>query len=148
MAMNRIVIGLTGDSGSGKTTIANFLVEKGFRKISIKDKVREMSVHFFSDDDINKKEDAILIEMRYRGLAISPSYWLNLALISVSDYTHLIVIDDIHKTEAINGNIRMYQVIRPCILSHEDKIPNIEVILNDSDLDSLRQKIEILYNSI
>ena len=146
--MNRIVIVLTGDSGSGKTTIANFLVEKGFYKISIKDKVREMSVHFFSDDELDKEEDGIITEMRYRGFAMSPSYWLNLALISVSDHTHLIVIDDVHKAEAINGNIRMYQVIRPCLLSNGGNIPNIEVILNDSDLDSLRQKIETLYKSI
>jgi len=147
--MNRMVIGLTGDSGSGKTTIANFLVEKGFYKISIKDKVREMALHFFSNDEIDKEENVIITEMRYKGLVMSPSYWLNLALISVSNHTHLIVIDDVHKAEAVNGNIRMYQVVRPHhSASKWDNIPDVEVILNDSDLDSLQQKIENLYNSI
>lgn len=144
--MKRIVVGLTGARGSGKTTIANFMAEKGFKKISINDKVRDMAIHFFSDDEMRKNEDAILTEMRIKGFATSPAYWLNLALISVSDKHNLIVIDDVHEAEAINGNIHMYQVFRPLI--SKSKIDNIDIILNDSNLDSLHKVINDICDSL
>lgn len=138
----RIVIGLVGGEGVGKTTMANRLVEtRNFHKINVMDQVEKFAQHLFSESELQKAKSEILINLRFRGCNINKCYWINLCLTSMAQNHNKIVLDDIWESE-IMSNIRIYQIYRPKI--SKKLIPNIEPIYNDGNIKSFFDKIDNL----
>lgn len=58
---SRKIIGLTGRRRSGKDTVASFLVDRGFTRLSFADPLKEAvkSLFFFSDDQLEKRKEQV-----------------------------------------------------------------------------------------
>jgi len=136
----KIIIGLVGEKGVGKTTAALVMKDKGFYKCSIKTKVKEFAGHLFNELN-EENEEKILQQVRKRGKAIHKYYWLNLLLMSIPEEKKYIVIDDIELDDA-NNFVKIYSVYRPSI--SKERIKNVEEIVNEGTKEEFEKKIQIL----
>lgn len=140
----KVIIGFIGDHNSGRTTSANILKKRGFYKASIGGKVEEFSKYLFPNKDIH--DNAVLNNIRRRGINVSKEYWLNLVLVTVPDDKNLIVFDDLSIDEVETNKIMAYQIYRHGVSTI--KLPDIETIDNNGSLDDLAEKINQLYRRI
>ena len=140
--MNKLIIGLIGEHGVGKTVAANTLKNLGFHKLSISSKVEDVAQYLFSKDEIKHNRNTILNEVRRRGIKVCKEYWLNLILVTLPSDTNLIVFDDFSIDEASVKKVKTIQIIRPSFTTLE--LPDLETIVNDSSLNDFKAKIEEL----
>jgi len=134
--MKKLVIGLLGDEGSGKTTISSILSEVGFHRISVISKVKEIARYLLPGDDYSIET---LNQIRERGYKVHKSYWINMVLASAPDDKDRIVIDDLREEDIIANVIRPIYVYRDGI--SKSKPEKMEILANNSDLYSLRKSV-------
>jgi len=139
------IIGLIGDEGVGKTIASKLLQKKGFYRVDIMAKVKDLARNSFSDQELKDNPKEILNKIRFRGIEKFKSYWINLVLITVPKENDLIVIDDILEEE-MNDKFDFVQIYRPGV--SKKHINNIKTIENDGDIESFLLKIEALHKSI
>ena len=142
----KIIVGLIGDHGVGKTTAANIFKKKGFFKASINEKVEEFTRHLFENNDWMEKKNTILNNVRKKGYKNCKSYWLNLILITVPDDKNFIVFDDMSLEDTENKGIYVVQIYRPSV--SREKLEDIETIENNGTIDEFKEKIEELYKKL
>jgi len=135
--IKKIIIGLLGDKGSGKTTVSAMLSEMGFHRISILSKVREIAKYLLPGDDWPEET---LDQIRERGYKVNKTYWINLTLGSAPEDKDLIVIDDLKENDVISSVIRPICVFRDGV--SKENTSKIEILANNSDLNSLRKSIQ------
>ena len=141
--MKKVVIGLLGDSGSGKTTVSAILSEIGFHRVSVLSKVREIAKYLLPGDDWPEET---LNQIRERGYKVNKAYWINLTLGSVPEDKDLIIIDDLKDNDVIANVVRPIYVYREGI--SKTKPSTIEILANNSDINSLRKSIQDKFRNI
>ena len=93
-------IAFVGKAGSGKTTLAEYLVKKhGFRKFSFADAVKEIAYKYFG---MVKKDRDLLQAIGEKLREIDKDVWIKilLAKLDVADYVHAVVDDCRYLNEA------------------------------------------------
>ncbi len=184
----RLVVGLTGKIGSGKSTVAQILEEFGahvidvdsighevLRMQDIKDSLKEVfGEEIFSGFDIDRKKLASVVFSNPQKLAIleqivHPVMRKNIEE-KINSLNGLIVIDAaiLHRLKldklcdfVITVAAPMDKIIERLkskglsedeiyqrLASQEDMIKSNHVLVNDSDLFSLREKIKDFYNKV
>jgi len=157
-------IALSGKSGSGKTTVAEYLVSKhGYVRCSTGDVCRDLCRRLFRTESkaiLNKVTDALK--------AVEPDVWVNAALSSLGEHT-LVVFDSMRFASDYNylrkQGFTMWRIDAPLeirllrmesrgqLVSREDDEHRAETELDEhhfdqivnnfeTDLDSLYLKIE------
>lgn len=112
----RSIIGLIGNKS--KSDILDFLVKKGYYRVSIVAKIKELAKCLFKDDkNIEKDIDTI----RKRGYQISKLYWINLVLATVPNDKKLIVVEDVEENDIIENIMSIYVSGE----NIQEKLPNI-----------------------
>lgn len=129
------IIGICGQKGVGKTTVASYLQEKGYYLVDMDLKVKEVSKHLLGED--RSENDLLLV--RERGYRINHCYWLNMVLISIDAEVDKIVLDNIWPFEG-KGIIKTLQIVRPELTN--EIIDGIEEIDNDGSIEELYEKID------
>ena len=138
--MKSIIIGLSGDDGAGKTTAAEVLSAMGFYKISIYDKVRELS-EYLGTEEISKE---YLDNVRQKGYNVSRLYWINLILSSLPEDQDRIVIDDMQEEDAVKQVILPFYITRA---NGKNAIKGFKTIRNLADLDSFKKLIADMFEN-
>lgn len=110
----KIVIGLTGGAGSGKTTAADALAEIGFTRVAIADPLKRMAVKYFripaeeiSDGHKSRYGRDILQGLGDLLAAIDPMYLVTRALGKIEQAQGNVVVADVRLQEEAKL-IRLY----------------------------------------
>lgn len=109
--MKKIIVAFAGEKGSGKTTASMVLQSKGFHRISVDDKVKEVAKSLSV-----KLDENLVATARQKGYNISRLYWINLIMASIPKDVSRIVIDDFQEKDKID------QVIAPFYISRSADI--------------------------
>jgi len=141
--MKNIVIGLTGYPKVGKTTAADYLCkEYKFQKCSLTKFISE-TVNVLGDtiskiqdgSDSKLSNEEIIHMVRYKGVKVSPDFWINIALFEMAKKAERIVIDDLSAWEAKTKRISVIQIVREPYT--EKVLENISTIENNMSVDDL-----------
>ena len=138
--MNKVIIGIAGDKGAGKTTAVDVFSQYGFYKVSIMDKVEEFASYLFSKDTLNNDKEAICDQIRKKGISTCKSYWINLVLTSIPDNENMIVIDDIEESEVGHSPIELIEIFRPSV--SKGKVYQGTIIENNGSLKEFIAKVK------
>lgn len=166
-----MIIGITGYKRSGKDTLADYLTNLGFIKISFADKLREIcsdlfnvSMDYFIDDDKkdtplaslnNKTPRELLIHVGQGMRDFDPNIWITTALrkcVDTQDY----VIPDVRNANEADAIHNLHGMIirierNGCVLGNDlpetglySTHPNLPTIQNNGSIEDL----QIAYHSI
>jgi len=84
-------IAIAGKMASGKTTLANHLVERGYQKVSLAGKVKEIARDLFQ---MEEKDRPLLQQIGMKMREIRPSVWIDY-IIHLGEQHDNLVIDDV-----------------------------------------------------
>lgn len=99
--MEKIIIGLIGNSKKDISAISSFLERHGYLKTSINNKVKDVSRFIFSKDD--QKQENIIRKLRERAYKINKKFWINLLLSDITKKHNKIVIEDLEEEDVIKS---------------------------------------------
>ena len=135
-------IAITGKMCSGKTTIANMLlqIDKSYKKVSFADKIKELAIDLF---DMKEKDRNLLQSIGTSMRSINPDVWVN--YIIKCDEKHIIIDDLRYENEARILKDNNWYIIR---LNITDKLQKSRIIKTYPDtfqdhLNNLRHESEL-----
>jgi len=142
--------GLFGSNGVGKTTAANFLVEKyNFYLCNLSNPIEESAKKLCSWNGIKDKDGLqILNQVCISGKKINEDYWFNISLASIPKNINKIVFDNIYFSNETNfiKNFKGFVInierngFQKNFLTHKPDY----VVLNNDSLDAFKNKIDKL----
>ena len=139
--MEKKIIAIAGDEQAGKTTMAEILEANGYYRISIDDKVIELTA---SLDDSTQENSPIkdVRKARSIGYNISRQYWINQILSSLPKDKTAIVIEDVFDEDLVDG------ILTPFFVTRDKKaipVKGYRMIRNLSDLESFKSLIDNIF---
>jgi len=142
MTLKKKIFGFTSDNKADKDAAVNFLINHGFYKVSIKNKVEEFAQHLFTKKEILSDKEKIIENIRKRGLVVNKEYWVNLVLVSVPNNVDFIVFEDILPEEVRGNKIKVYNIVRSTNNLNNPSI--FENITFDENVEDLYKKLQII----